>query len=243
MNPHLAFECLSRAPLAPVDGHFCHGARAAEYISPLEIKQAWRLPGQPKAVAPASVRAPGFPVKPAFIRHLGVGDREKRFGRFEHVADPTRQGGDGIRILGDWDKRNIETFVVPIRPHPVLGRTFRMTFHRAAKQQVIGLWLAWEAAGLLDRVITWDGAYVARYQRSSRRPKPANRPLSNHAYGTAFDINAGWNGLGAEPAAVGSRGCVRELVPLANQHGFFWGGHFGSRKDGMHFEVGQMQGR
>ncbi len=69
---------------------------------------------------------------------------------------------------------------------------------------------------------------------------PASRPLSNHAYGTAFDINAAQNGLGVEPAAIGKRGCVRELVPLANRHGFFWGGHFSKRKDGMHFEVGKL---
>jgi hypothetical protein len=34
---------------------------------------------------------------------------------------------------------------------------------------------------------------------------------------------------------------VRELVPIANQHGFYWGGHFRYNKhtdqsDGMHFE-------
>jgi D-alanyl-D-alanine carboxypeptidase len=29
---------------------------------------------------------------------------------------------------------------------------------------------------------------------------------------------------------------VRELVEIAYQHGFYWGGHF-SPLDGMHFEV------
>jgi hypothetical protein len=61
--------------------------------------------------------------------------------------------------------------------------------------------------------------------------------LSNHAFGTAFDINADQNSLGARPALVGQRGSTRELVPLANKWGFYWGGHFGSRPDGMHFEI------
>jgi hypothetical protein len=29
-------------------------------------------------------------------------------------------------------------------------------------------------------------------------------------------------------------------VPLAHEHGFYWGGHF-SVRDGMHFEVAQVQ--
>ena len=33
---------------------------------------------------------------------------------------------------------------------------------------------------------------------------------------------------------------VRELVPIAHDHGFYWGGHF-SRCDGMHFEVARVQ--
>jgi hypothetical protein len=61
--------------------------------------------------------------------------------------------------------------------------------------------------------------------------------LSNHAYGTAFDINAPWNALGVRPALVGKPGSVRELVPLAAEHGFAWGGHFRTRPDGMHFEL------
>jgi hypothetical protein len=63
--------------------------------------------------------------------------------------------------------------------------------------------------------------------------------LSNHAFGSAFDINAGQNGLGRIPAAVGAYGSVRELVPIAHRFGFYWGGHF-SRADGMHFEVAKL---
>jgi len=30
-------------------------------------------------------------------------------------------------------------------------------------------------------------------------------------------------------------------VPLANKWGFYWGGHFGGRLDGMHFEVAVLR--
>jgi hypothetical protein len=186
------------------------------------------------------VNAPGFPPKPDFIRAITRAERAERFGDFQFTPDPTTHDGDGIRILNGWDAANIETFVIPIGPHPALRSPFRVTMHRLARQQMVDLWLAWEKAGLLHHVVSWDGAFVPRFQRSRKKPPPPNRPLSNHAFGTAFDINAAQNGLGVEPALIGRKGCVRELVPLANQHGFHWGGHFNSRKDGMHFEIGKF---
>ena len=65
--------------------------------------------------------------------------------------------------------------------------------------------------------------------------------LSNHAWGTAFDINAALNPRGTVPVFRGQPGSVRELVPRANDLGFYWGGHF-SRRDGMHFEVARVLG-
>jgi hypothetical protein len=95
------------------------------------------------------------------------------------------------------------------------------------------LWADWERAGLLHLVLTWHGSYVARFVRGS------DRTLSNHAFGSAFDINFAWNKLGTVPALVGQKGTVRELVQIANDNGFYWGGHF-KRLDGMHFEVAQV---
>ncbi len=111
------------------------------------------------------------------------------------------------------------------------GAPSGMRFHRLAAEQLKGLWEAWEQSNLLDRVLTYDGSFVPRFIRGSRTV------LSNHAFGSAFDINADLNPLGQRPKLVGQRGSVRELVPLANQWGFYWGGHFGSRPDGMHFEI------
>ena len=49
------------------------------------------------------------------------------------------------------------------------------------------------------------------------------------------------NPLGAEPAYPKQKGCVFDLVPLAHEHGFYWGGHFASRRDGMHFEIAEVR--
>jgi hypothetical protein len=67
--------------------------------------------------------------------------------------------------------------------------------------------------------------------------------LSNHSFGSAFDINFIDNMLGAEPAICGQRGSVRELVSAANSLNIFWGGHFSHAKDGMHFEISKLPSR
>ena len=74
----------------------------------------------------------------------------------------------------------------------------------------------------------------------ARRVRGSATKLSNHAFGAALDINYAWNKLGHIPALIGSRGSLRELVPIANQLGFYWGGHYAGRKDGMHFEVAKI---
>ena len=98
---------------------------------------------------------------------------------------------------------------------------------------MLALFERWEQAGLKPLVSSWAGAFTPRFTRGSRSV------LSNHAYGSAFDINAEWNGLGALPRLLSERGSVRKLVPIANELGFYWGGHF-SRRDGMHFELARL---
>ena len=92
-----------------------------------------------------------------------------------------------------------------------------------------------ERDGLISLVRSWGGSFVPRYVRGSATN------LSNHAWGTAFDIDAEWNPRGALPVLRGRVGSVRELVPRAHELGFYWGGHF-SRRDGMHFEIARLLG-
>ncbi|MFM6344063.1 MAG: M15 family metallopeptidase, partial [Dolichospermum sp.] len=87
--------------------------------------------------------------------------------------------------------------------------------------------------------LTFDGSFVPRLIRGAPLVKDF-RKLSNHAFGSAFDINASFNPLGQIPASISKKGSVRLLVSTANDYGFFWGGHFNTRKDGMHFEVAKI---
>jgi D-alanyl-D-alanine carboxypeptidase len=77
--------------------------------------------------------------------------------------------------------------------------------------------------GLLDRILSFGGGFEPRFVRGS------TTTLSNHSFGSAFDINVAWNERGHRPALVGEKGSVRELVPITHKWGFWWGGHFISR--------------
>ncbi len=121
--------------------------------------------------------------------------------------------------------------VLNIQDAPTSGR---IEFHQKAAPQLKGLWAAWKAKDLVKLILTFDGSFVPRFQRGS------TTKLSNHSFGSAFDINYEWNQLKHTPCFKGIKGSVRELVAIANEYGFFWGGHFNSRRDGMHFEVAKI---
>lgn len=181
-----------------------------------------------------------WPPPPTDLTQPNAERTKQMFGTFEYEADSTA-GHCGIKIKGTWEPDNITNVDIPQLTGKKIGNTEikkgMIRFNKKAAKQLQKLWAAWETAGLLDRVLTYDGGFVPRFIK--RKDGTCATTLSNHAWGSAFDINATWNGLGAEPALVGSKGCVRELVEIANQHGFYWGGHFGT-KDGMHFEVAKI---
>ena len=166
---------------------------------------------------------------------MSAAKRAKVFGQFDF--EPSYKGDGSIVIHGGWEARNISKFYIPqldgvpfyepdndlkcsgfIRLHNLAGPVFQRFCERV------------EDAGLLHLVRSFDGAFVARMVRGS------DSSLSNHAWGTALDINCFANGLGREPASAGEDGYLLPLVPIAHECGLFWGGNF-SRKDGMHFEI------
>ena len=173
-----------------------------------------------------------WPARPSFRPLVGNSARAEVFGKFDYVHAPVSGNKEAIKVLGNWKKQNIISVPIP-QLRKALGNNApaSMQFHKKGADQLRGVWNAWEAAGLLNRVKSYEGAYVARFIRGKIGV------LSNHAYGSAFDINASTNPLGARPPLLGEPGCVRELVEIANEWGFFWGGHFKGRPDGMHFEI------
>jgi hypothetical protein len=205
-------------------------------------------------------RPPDWPPRPADLAAPGHPFRTDAFGCFKFTQPPRiqRSDKDGIIIgascdgaLPRWEIAAIERVRCPeLAGVPGGSGTSDggLLAHRLVAPRILALFRAWDEAGLLHLVRGWSGAFSARYKRD-QSPSDAGHgtrlsrdvpALSNHAYGSAFDINVDDNPFRAVPAPMGARGCVRELVPIANAHGFFWGGHFQTTPDGMHFELARL---
>jgi peptidoglycan hydrolase-like protein with peptidoglycan-binding domain len=184
-----------------------------------------------------------FPRRPANLPQPTAAITRSMFGSFRFAPAPMPGNPENIRILDDFVARNIVTITVPqLVGVPIPGNAElskgRVTCHRLAQGKILALFAAWESAGLINRILTWDGSFNPRLVRGKTVAIAAN--LSNHSFGATFDINAQLNPRGHVPALMGKRGCVRELVDIAAQHDLFWGGFFEHKADGMHFEVARL---
>jgi hypothetical protein len=178
----------------------------------------------------------GFPALPPFGPLVGNAARQSQFGLLEFAPAPTGDNPEALRITNGWDTANVVKVPIPqLKQIPGGPASGNLSFHKKAGEQLRALWQAWDDRGLLAKVVSFEGAYNPRFVRGGA----AQQNLSNHAFGTAFDINASLNRLGAEPATASAPGCVYLLVPVAHEFGFYWGGHF-SRRDGMHFEAAKL---
>jgi peptidoglycan hydrolase-like protein with peptidoglycan-binding domain len=170
---------------------------------------------------------PWYPPRPDFDSPSTARVKEL-FGEFQF----NRLSGGNIQILGTWVADNIVKVEIPqiagIEGAPADGK---IRFHRKGADQLKGLFDEIERQGFKDLLISFAGTFVPRMVRGS------TSRLSNHSWGTAFDINAPENWLGQQPAPVGRKGSLLKIVPIANSFGFYWGGHYNNRPDGMHFEL------
>lgn len=206
-----------------------HKLTADGVVGPKTISQAKKLGFM---VAQTKTNNDYFPAEPnfGFLKRQEV---ENIFGKIEFEPDKNSTDKDKIKITNNFEKDNIETIFVPQLSKATNGKYTKMRIHKKIKYQLLKFFEEIEENDLLHLVLTYGGAYYPRFIRGSIYA------ISNHSYGTAFDINVEWNGLGKDPAKVGEKGSLLELVPIAQKWGFYWGGHF-DRKDGMHFEVAKI---
>jgi hypothetical protein len=124
-----------------------------------------------------------------------------------------------IRPDPAWVEANITSAVVPI-----LGT---VTCHRLMIPRLGSALNDIVEAGLANEIRTSDygGCYVPRFI-----DRDTTKPLSNHAFGLAIDLNTSTNGLGTK-GDIDPR-----VVRIFQSWGFTWGGLW-SRPDPMHFEL------
>jgi hypothetical protein len=111
----------------------------------------------------------------------------------------------------------------------------------------IGVWLRSGPAGeMLCHLANWFDAAIADIDAPvlddwgyAERPIRGGYELSNHASGTALDINATKWPLGSDPSVYLSAAQIAKVRDrLAIYQGCIrWGGDYTGRKDPMHFEI------
>ena len=154
--------------------------------------------------------SPSLTAKPNFAPLTGNASRERLFGKFEYHASPTADNPERIVITDDWAKKNIVKVSLPALSKATGGKYTSMYWHKSADEQLVKFFEELEKQNLHTKILSFAGSYVPRFIRGSRSQ------LSNHSWGTAFDINVPYNGLNKTPAQIGQKGCVRELVPIAH---------------------------
>lgn len=172
------------------------------------------------------------PQRPASVVALGAEHAWKKFGGYAFKHTPSLHNREAITILSDWEKEKLTEIVFPYTKQLI-------RIHKLVAKQTEAMFKEWFSR-YPHVVKTFDGAFVPRFRRGTkphhmRLPaSSAYKYLSNHAWGTAIDINARWNPFRHPGAKIGEEGSVWELVPIATKYGYYWGGWF---NDAMHFEV------
>lgn len=133
----------------------------------------------------------------------------------------------------DVDSPKLHTWVVPAR-----NGTFKLRVRNGSAGFLLCDFALWFSEVLEDataqrQLDDWGYAY---------RPVRSSTDLSNHASGTAIDINATWHPLGQVHTGIFRKSSAVDALHdrLRFMHGTIrWGGDYVNRKDEMHFEVVQ----
>ncbi len=199
---------------------------------------------------------PDFPKEPADLSSPSNASRNADFTCFKFLQRPLDQRPDAEAIVQkgscdgtvqDWVVTHIVNIDVPQLKF-ARGFSGKVRCHKRAAPILTALFKKWEEDDLLHLILSYEGCFVPRYKRRQAPPGTGGHglkkssdvsALSNHSFGSAFDINFIDNQLDHVPAFCGRRGSTRELVASANALGVFWGGHF-STQDGMHFEISKL---
>lgn len=91
------------------------------------------------------------------------------------------------------------------------------------------------AAEFNELVEKLEGKQLDDWGYAYRQIRGATDMLSNHASGTAIDLNANKHPLGAKDTFQPKQ--VDALLELCDKYKLRWGGLYRNRKDEMHFEI------
>jgi hypothetical protein len=176
---------------------------------------------------------------PNALKPLTHAERILKFGHITFKAAGTTANPERVVIPKEWSLGTMREVMIPALAK--VGVRHSLTFHYKTARRAAQLFMEWDRLGFMDHVKTWNGSWVSRFKRQEGTAEEriakckglTEISLSNHSWGTAFDINAALYPLGKK---VPSTSAMYQLADVAARYGFAWGGNFTSRPDGMHFE-------
>lgn len=119
---------------------------------------------------------------------------------------------------------------IKIKSYAIPGTDLKIRCAEAVAPLIVGFCKEFnELIEPLDGGQLDDWGYAFRFVRGT------TDKLSNHASGTAIDLNANKHQLGKIGTFPAEK--VPMIRALAKKYGLTWGGDYRSRKDEMHFEV------
>jgi hypothetical protein len=130
---------------------------------------------------------------------------------------------NGWRASKDPDEIAIKSYTVP-------GTKTRLRCAEAVAPLLIGF-----AAEFHELIEPIDEGPLDDWGYAFRQIRGSTNKLSNHASGTAIDLNAPKHALGLVGTFPPEK--VPMIRALAKKYGLRWGGDYVNRKDEMHFEI------
>lgn len=135
----------------------------------------------------------------------------------------TEKSGNGWIASKDPNEIKIKSF-------PIAGTNIKVRC-----QETAGIILAAFAAEFHQKVEPIDEGVLDDWGYAYRPVRGQTTGLSNHASGTAIDLNATQHPLGKEGTfTIQQRVMLQQLI---KKYGLRWGGMYVNRKDEMHVEI------
>lgn len=160
-------------------------------------------------------------------RKISILDNEERraiFGDFGYKEI----GGGRIQIDASWVRSSI--IACRLARANGKGEDVETHCHRKVKEPLEAAFAEVAERGLWRLIHSFDGLWVPRHKTWNPR-----RDLSSHSWGIAFDLNAATNPYGGGVSIEN-----RTLNEVFNRFGFSWGGDWRGDKDGMHWEMADV---
>ena len=119
---------------------------------------------------------------------------------------------------------------IAIKPFLVKGTKIKLRANKVAGQL-----LAAFAAEFNEKVEAIDGGSLDDWGYCYRPIRGTTANLSNHASGSAIDLNSTKHPLGKENTFTKAQ--EKTIQQLVKKYKLAWGGNYKKRKDEMHFEL------